>query len=84
MFFHVTGVIPDPALLGPYVEEEKVVSLQLQDEGSTLFAVRRLDQPGVYLLIQASDLADAEANMSRLPFVSAGVMAVSYIEVDRV
>jgi uncharacterized protein YciI len=84
MLFHVTGHIPDPSLLGPHVAAEQVVSQQLQDEGSTLFAVRRTDRPGVFLLIEADDLAHAQANMARLPFVAAGLMTLDYVEVSRV
>jgi hypothetical protein len=53
---HVTGHIPDPSLLGTHIAAEQVVSQQLQDAGSTLFAVRRTARPGVFLLIEAEDL----------------------------
>jgi muconolactone delta-isomerase len=84
VYFHVTGTISDPARLGPFVEDEKRVSLELQDEGSTLIAVRRLDHPGVMLVIEADDREQAEANMARLPFVAEGLMSLDYVQVDRV
>jgi muconolactone delta-isomerase len=84
MLFHVTGTIPEPNALGPYVDEETEASRQLQDEGSTLFAVRRLDRPMFYLLIEAADLAHAHANMARLPLAAAGVMTLEYTEVTKV
>jgi hypothetical protein len=60
------------------------MSLQLQREGITLIAVRRLDHPGVFLTIEAEDRAHAEASMARLPWVADGTMTLDYIEVDRV
>ena len=48
--------------------KESAMSLQLQKEEVTLIAVRRLDHPGVFPVIEAEDRAHAEANMARLPW----------------
>lgn len=60
------------------------MSLQLQREGITLIAVRRLDHPGVFLVIEVPDRSQAEAQMTRLPWVADGTLTLEYVEVDRV
>jgi len=84
MLFHLTGDIPDPSAIGPYVADEIALARQLEDEGVILFAVKRAGGPGVFLLIEAEDRVAAEAHMARLPFVEAGVMTLEYTEVVRV
>jgi hypothetical protein len=84
MYFHITGTIPDPSRIPATREAESAISLQLQKEGIILIAVRRLDHPGVFLVVEAEDRAHAEANMARLPWIADGTMTFDYIEVDRV
>jgi uncharacterized protein YciI len=84
MLFHVTGTIPDPSIPAPPIEAELAVSQQLQDEGTTLSAVRRVDGPGVFLIVEAEDLDHARAALGRLPFVAAGVVHLEFAEVTRV
>lgn len=48
MLFHLTGDIPDPSAIGPYVADEIALARQLEDEGVILFAVKRAGGPGVF------------------------------------
>lgn len=84
MYFHITGTITDPSRIPATRAAESAMSLKLQEEGITLIAVRRLDHPGVFLIIEAGDRAQAEEHMARLPWVQDGTMTLEYVEVDKV
>ena len=81
MLFHVTGCIEDPTLVPPLVDAEKQVSEELQNQRFTLWAYRRADRPGVYMVVEAESRALAEHTLQRLPFVSGNAMTVDLVEV---
>ncbi|MEV6995096.1 YciI family protein [Streptomyces sp. NPDC093228] len=83
MYFHVTGTLPDRKWLAPFVEDEIRISDELKAEGITLMAVRRVDRPGVYLVMQAENREAVQAALGRLPFVAEGLMTVDIVEVTR-
>jgi uncharacterized protein YciI len=76
--FLATGAISDPSKIGPYRDEEMTILANLQAEGVVEHAYRRSQGPGVFLIVNANDLEDAQRHMGRLPFVTQGLMTFDY------
>jgi hypothetical protein len=72
--FHATGAVSDPSKIGPYIDEEMKILADLQGEGVVEHAYRRSQGPGVFLIVNASDLEDAQRQLGRLPFVALGLL----------
>ncbi|MEV6996018.1 muconolactone Delta-isomerase family protein [Streptomyces sp. NPDC093228] len=83
MYFHVTGTLPDRKWLAPFVEDEIRVSEELKAQGTTLMVVRRVDRPGVFLIMQAESQEAVQEALGRLPFVAEGLMTLDIVEVTR-
>lgn len=76
--FLATGTISDPGKIGPYRDSEMEILADLQAEGVVEHAYRRSQGPGVFLIVSAGDLEDAERQMGRLPFVAQGFLTFDY------
>jgi hypothetical protein len=72
--FHATGTVSEPAKLGPYVDEEMKILADLKGEGVVEHSYRRSQAPGVLLIVNAADAADAQRQLARLPFVTLGLL----------
>jgi len=56
------------------VDEEMKILADLQGEGVVEHAYRRSQGPGVFLIVDANDLEDAQRQLGRLPFVALGLL----------
>jgi uncharacterized protein YciI len=80
MYILATGTLTQPAQIGPHQEEETRVLNELREQGIVKEAFRRTAGPGVISILEASSLEEAQANMTRLPFVALGLMTFEYTE----
>lgn len=64
-----------------YLAEEKQVVAELQAEGILSSAYRKLDGSGVFGVVHCSDLAEAKAQVARLPFVAHGFLEFEFTEI---
>jgi hypothetical protein len=80
--FHATGAVSDPSKIGPFIDEEMKILADLKGEGVVEHAYRRSQGPGVYLIVNADDLEDAQQQLGRLPFVALGLMTLDFIPVN--
>jgi hypothetical protein len=81
--FHVTGAV-DPSKIGPYIDEKMKILADLKGEGVVEHAYRRSQGPGVFLIVSASNLGDAQQQLGRLPFVAEGLMTLDFIPVNEI
>jgi uncharacterized protein YciI len=81
MLFHLTGQITDLDKVGPLRDEEMRMTSVLLDEGVMQRSLKRSDGPGVFVIVEAEDEAEARGQMERLPFVSEGVLEFDYAPV---
>jgi hypothetical protein len=82
--FHATGAVSDPSKLGPYIDEEMKILADLKSEGVVEHAYRRSQGPGVFLIVNANVLGDAQQQLDRLPFVPEGLMTFDFIPVNEI
>jgi uncharacterized protein YciI len=82
-YFHATGAISDPSKIGPYRDEEMKILADLQAEGVVKHAYRRSQGPGVFLIVNASDLEDAQRQLGRLPFVAQRLLTFDYTPISQ-
>jgi hypothetical protein len=80
--FLVTGAISDPTKIGPYIDEEMKILADLKGEGVVEHSYRRSQGPGVFLMVNAGDLGDAQRQLGRLPFVALGLMTLEFTPVN--
>lgn len=80
MYFLATGTLTDPSQIGPHQQEEARVLTELREQGLVREAFRKAAGPGVIGILEASSLEEAQAQMSRLPFVALGLLTFEYIE----
>jgi uncharacterized protein YciI len=80
MYFLATGTLTDPSQIGPHQQEETRVLTELREQGLVREAFRKAAGPGVISILEASSLEEAQAQMSRLPFVALGLLTFEYIE----
>jgi hypothetical protein len=84
MILHGTGVITDVENIGPFVEREIAVTEELRNEGLIVDVFRRSHEPGVFLILEAESVADAEHQLARLPFVAEGLIKIELVEIYRI
>jgi hypothetical protein len=82
--FHATGAVSDPSKIGPYIDEEMKILADLQGEGVVEHAYRRSQGPGVFLIVNASNLEDAKRRLGRLPFVAQGLMTFDLTPINEI
>jgi uncharacterized protein YciI len=82
MLFIAIGALTNLDRVGPLVEEEMRVLNELRSEGRVKAALRRKHEPGVFLVVNADDVEDATLQLDRLPYVGAGVLMFTLIEVS--
>jgi hypothetical protein len=80
--FHATGAVSDLSKIGPYIDEEMKILADLKGEGVVEHAYRRSQGPGVFLIVNANALGDAQQQLGRLPFVAQGLMTFGYTPVN--
>jgi len=82
VYLHATGTFTDFDKVGPYFEEEMRVTAQLKSEGIIKSLYRRVsDGPGVFAVMEANDLEDANKQVGRLPFVAKGLLEWHFVEI---
>lgn len=81
MIVLATGSITKPEALAPYIDEEMRVVGELKVEGVIEALYRRAAGPGVYLLLEGSDIDAVRGRMDTLPFVIEGLMTLDYDEI---
>ena len=59
-------------------------SRELRDEGVVTTALRRVEQPCVFLLVHADTATVAASHLARLPFVAEGLLAFDIVEVAEI
>ncbi|HZR37619.1 MAG TPA: hypothetical protein VFA75_19765 [Nevskia sp.] len=64
-----------------HLTAEKQVIAELRAEGILSAAYRRLDGGGVLGVVHCADLAEAKAQVARLPFVAHGFLEFEFAEV---
>jgi uncharacterized protein YciI len=64
-----------------YLAEEKQVVAELQAEGILSAAYRKLDGSGVFGVVHCTDLAEAKAQVARLPFVAHEFLEFEFAEI---
>ena len=81
MYLLATGTLIDPSQISPAQHQEETrVLTGLRELGLVREAFRRADGPGVISILQAPSLQEAQAQMSRLPFVALGLLTFEYTE----
>ena len=84
MYLHATGTFTDFDKVGPYFEEEMRVTAQLKSEGIIKSLYRRVSGgPGVFAVMEANDLEDANKQVGRLPFVANGLLEWHFVEIEQ-
>jgi uncharacterized protein YciI len=81
MYFLATGTLTNPSQISSSQHEEETRVLNgLRAQGLVREAFRRADGLGVISILQAPSLEEAQAQMSRLPFVALGLLTFEYSE----
>jgi hypothetical protein len=75
------GSITKPEALAPYVEDEMRVVGELKTEGVIKAVYRRAAGPGVYLILEGSNIDRVREHVDKLPFVVEGLMTLDYEEI---
>jgi uncharacterized protein YciI len=80
MDFLITSGRPKEGFEAYRAGEEQVVA-ELRAEGVLSAAYRRADGSGVFGILHAADLAEAKAQVARLPFVAHGFSEFEFAEI---
>ncbi len=64
-----------------YLAGENQVVAELRAEGALSVAYRRTDGGGVFGVLHCTDLAEAKAQVARLPFVAHGFLEFEFAEI---
>ena len=83
MYIVATGIITDLEKVQPYLPEETKVIGELQAEGVVKNLYRLPDQPKVYLIVEADDVAEASRQVGRMPLVSHGLLTFEFEPVEK-
>jgi hypothetical protein len=75
------GSITKPDALAPHVEHEMRVVGELKVEGVIKAVYRRAAGPGVYLILEGSNIDRLRERVDKLPFVVEGLMTLDYEEI---
>jgi hypothetical protein len=81
MIVFARGSITNPDRLGPFVDDEKRVVKQLEDEGLIKAVYRRAAGPGTLLILEGDSIEAVRERMDTLPFVLEGLMTFEYEEI---
>lgn len=84
MHFIVTGTVIPSEDMDAHRPEEIRVFEELISEGVIQEVFHLSPGPGVMNVVEASSLADAQAQLDRLPFVKLGFLTFEYVEVVKV
>jgi uncharacterized protein YciI len=84
MIVFARGSITDREALAPHREAEMRAVAQLKADGVMKAVYRRTAKPGVYLVLEGSSVDAVAERVNTLPFVVAGLMTVSYEEINEI
>jgi hypothetical protein len=81
MIVFARGSITDRDALAPHRDEEMRVVARLKADGVMKAVYRRTAEPGVYLVLEGSNIDAVAERVNTLPFVVEGLMTIDYEEI---